>query len=186
MVLVKSKQIKLPSKFHLEGNISRAANIPIVPSTFDGALDSLTLSFADRGIVAFRKPDPSFTFQVSVYALGSNAVEEAMTKLTKYAVAYGGGFLVEYFRNNSDKSRDSIFNMRLQNVQSVTYLGASRDVQRAAQSDMFSRLISAFADEVSNNFIPANQAWIEKHKASSEKQSTSELVKLVARELPPR
>ena len=168
----------------IEGNISRAADIPIVPSTFDGALDTLTLSFADRGIIAFRRPDPSYTLQVSVYALGSRTAEEAMTRETKYAVAYGGGFTVEYFYIDTDRRRVSELNMRLQSLQTITYLGSTKDAHQATQSDMYSRLIAGFAEELSNNLVPANERWIEKYKASSEPRSPRDLARLVTLKLP--
>jgi hypothetical protein len=168
----------------IEGNISRAADIPIVPSSFGGALDALTLSFADRGIVAFRRPDPSYALHVSVYALGSRTAEEAMTRETKYAVAYGGGFLVEYFSIDPDRRRTLELSMRLQSVQSVTYLGTSKDAHRATQADMYSRLVAGFAEELSNNLVPANVGWIEKYKASSELRSPRDLARLVTSKLP--
>ena len=168
----------------IEGNISRAADIPIVPSNFDGALDTLTLSFADRGIIAFRRPDPSFTLQVSIYALGSRTAEEAMTRETKYAVAYGGGFLVEYFSIDPDRRRVNELNMRLQSLQTITYLGSNKDAHRATQADMYSRLISGFADELSNNLVPANERWLEKYKASSEPRSPRDLARQVTSKLP--
>ena len=168
----------------IEGNISRAADIPIVPSTFDGALDTLTLSFADRGIIAFRRPDPSYTLQVSVYALGSRTAEEAMTRETKYAVAYGGGFTVEYFYIDTDRRRVSELNMRLQSLQTITYLGSTKDAHQATQSDMYSRLIAGFAEVLSNNLVPANERWIEKYKASSEPRSPRDLARLVTLKLP--
>ena len=168
----------------IEGNISRVADIPIVPSAFDGALTALTLSLADRGILAFRRPDPSRVIQVSVYALGSHTAEEAMTREKKFAVAYGGGFLVEYFSIDADQRKNLELGMRLQTVQSVTYLGASRDAHKASAPDMFSRLISGFADDVSNNLIPVNVNWLEKFRASTEPRSANELAKLVTSKLP--
>jgi len=168
----------------IEGNISRAADIPIVPSSFDGALDTLTLSFADRGIVAFRRPDPSFILQVSIYALGSRMAEETMTRETKYAVAYGGGFSVEYFSIDPDRRRNSELNMRFQSLQTITYLGSTKDAHRATQADMYSRLIAGFAEELSNNLVPANERWIEKYKASSEPRSPRDLARLVNSKLP--
>jgi hypothetical protein len=168
----------------IEGNISRAADIPIVPSNFDGALDTLTLSFADRGIIAFRRPDPSFTLQVSIYALGSRTAEEAMSRETKYAVAYGGGFLVEYFSIDPDRRRVNELTMRLQSLQTITYLGSNKDAHRATQADMYSRLISGFADELSNNLVPANERWLEKYKASSEPRSPRDLARQVTSKLP--
>jgi hypothetical protein len=168
----------------IEGNISHAADIPIVPSSFGGALDSLTLSFADRGIVAFRRPNPSYALQVSVYALGSHTAEETMTRETKFAVAYGGGFLVEYFSIDPDRRRTPELSIRLQSVQSVTYLGTSKDAHRATQADMYSRLIAGFSEELSSNLVPANVSWIEKYKASSEPRSPRDLARLVTSKFP--
>jgi len=168
----------------VEGNISQAADIPIVPSTFDGALTQLTLSFADRGIVAFLKPDPSHVLQVSVYALVSQAAEEAMTREKKFAVAYGGGFLVEYFSVDPDRQRHLELAMRLQKVQSVTYLGTSLDDHRASSADMFSRLISGFAHEMSSKLIPADALWLENNKAASEPRTATELAQLATAKLP--
>ena len=170
----------------IEGNISQAADIPIVPSTFDGALTQLTLSFADRSIVAFRKPDPSHILQISVYALGARVAEETMTRETKFAVAYGGGFLVEYFSVDPDRQRHLELAMRLQKVQSVTYLGTSLDDQRASSADMFSRLISGFAHEMSSKLIPADALWLENNKAASEPRTATELAQLATAKLPAR
>jgi len=168
----------------VEGNISKAAGIPIVPYSSEGSLNEMTLSFADRGIRAFRKPDPSYLFQINVFGLGSKALEEAMTREKKFAVAYGGGFEVEYFYINPDKNREKLFSVRLQSVQSMSYLGRSRDSRKASDSDMFSRLISAFSDELSSNLIPANLKWIERSKASSEPRSPQEIVNLISTKLP--
>jgi hypothetical protein len=168
----------------VEGNISRAADIPIVPSTFDGALETLTLSFANRGVLAFRKPNPSYLLQVSIYGLGSNRVQEAMTRERQFAVAYGGGFQVDYFSVDPDRRLTNELSMRLQSVQSVTYIGTTEDARRASDADMFSRLIAAFADEMSSNLIPADRRWFEKYKASSEPKSGREMARLVAAKLP--
>ena len=170
----------------IEGNISQAAGIPIVPSSFDGALNQLTLSFADRSIVAFQKPDPSHVLQVSVYALVTRAAEEAMTREKKFAVAYGCGFLVEYFSVDPDRRRHLELSMRLQKVQSVTYLGTSLNDQRANTADMFSRLISGFAHEMSNKLIPADALWLENNKAASEPRTATELAQLALAKLPAR
>ncbi|MDM7943528.1 MAG: hypothetical protein QUV35_12965 [Hydrogenophaga sp.] len=170
----------------IEGNISQAADIPIVPSTFDGALTQLTLSFADRSIVAFQKPDPSHVLQVSVYALVTSSAEEAMTREKKFAVAYGGGFLVEYFSVDPDRRRHLELGMRLQKVQSVTYLGTSLNDQRASAADMFSRLIAGFAHEMSNKLIPADALWLENNKAASEPRTATELAQLATAKLPTR
>lgn len=168
----------------VEGNISRAASIPIVPSSFDGAVSVLTLSFADRGIVAFRKPDPDHVIQVTVYALGSNSLEEAMSVEKKFAVAYGAGFMFEYFKVRADRSQELELSMRLQALKSMDYLGTSKDAHRASAPDMFSRMISSFAYEMSNNLIPANEKWLEKARASSEPKSANELSRLIAAKLP--
>jgi hypothetical protein len=168
----------------IEGNISRAAGIPIVPSSFDGAVSVLTLSLADRGIVAFRKPDPDHVIQITVYALGSSSLEEAMSVEKKFAVAYGCGFKFEYFKVRADRSQELELSMRLQAVKSVDYLGTSKDSHRASAPDMFARMISSFANEISNNLIPANEKWLEKARASSEPKSANELSRLIAAKLP--
>lgn len=181
-----SNRISFMVSSAIEGNISQAANIPIVPSTFDATLNQLTLSFADRSIVAFRKPDPSHVLQVSVYALGSSIAEESMTQEKKFAVAFGGGFLVEYFSVNADHQRKLELDMRLQRVQSVTYLGSSLDAQRASAAEMFARLISGFANEMSNKLIPPDARWLDANKAASESRTGNELAQLAAVKLPNR
>ena len=182
-----AEKVTFKASSAIEGNISRTANIPIVPSTTDqnnDALGILTLSFADRGIVAFRKPDPSYLLQVTVFGLGSRTAEEKMTRETKFAVAYGGGFQIEYFSLDADRKRIPELSMRLQSVQSVTYIGTTSNAHQTSQGDMFTRLISGFADELSNNLIPANPQWLDKNKASSESRSAQELARLISAKLP--
>lgn len=168
----------------VEGNISKSADIPLVPTTFDEALNQITLSFADRGIVAFAKPDPNYVLQVTVYALRSQEEKRALSKESEFAIAYGGGFEVEYFSVDPDRRRKKEFGVRLQSIQSVGFLATTRDAHQASGADMFSRLVSNFSDELSANLIPANSNWIEKRKASSESRGARELAELISSKLP--
>lgn len=168
----------------VEGNISRSADIPLVPSTFDEALNQITLSFADRGIIAFTKPNPDQILQINVYALRSREEKRALSKESEFAIAYGGGFEIEYFSVDPDRRRKKEFGIRLQSIQSVGFLATSREVHQANDADMYSRLISHFSDELSANLIPANLNWIEMRKAGSELRGTRELVELISSKLP--
>jgi len=168
----------------IESNISRSANIPIVPGGLDSALGELTLSFADRGVVAFRKPDPSYVLDVSVYVLASRSAEEAMTRERKFSTAFVGGFQVDYSAVDPDRRLTNELSLRLQKQGVISYLGTTKDARKFDNAEQFSRLISAFADELSGNLIPANVKWLEQAKAGSEKKTPAEMAKLIRSRLP--
>jgi len=168
----------------IESNISRSANIPIVPGGLDSALGELTLSFADRGIVAFRKPDPSYVLDVSVYVLASRSAEEAIARERKFSTAFVGGFQVDYSSVDPDRRLTNEVSLRLQKQGAISYIGTTKDARKFDNAEQFSRLISAFADELSNNLIPSNVKWLEQAKAGSEKKSPAEMAKLIRSRLP--
>jgi hypothetical protein len=168
----------------IESNISKAANIPIVPGGLDSALDTLTLSFADTGVVAFRKPNPSYTLDVAVYLLASRSAEEAMTRERKFSTGYVGGFQVDYSSVEADRSLTNELSLRLQKQGFISYIGMSRDARKFDNAEQFARLISGFADELSSNLIPANLKWLEQAKAGSEKKTPAEMAKLIRGKLP--
>jgi hypothetical protein len=169
----------------IESNISRSANIPIVPGSLDSALDNLSLSFADRP-VAFRKPAPSYLLDVSVYILASSSGEEAMTRERKFVTAFVGGFQVDYssVEEDPDRKLTNLLSLRLQKQGLISYIGATKDARKYDNAEQFSRLISGFADELSSNLIPANVKWLEQAKAGSEKKTPAEMAKLVRCKFP--
>jgi hypothetical protein len=167
----------------IEANLSRTANIPIVPSGYDGAVEQLTLHFADRGVVAFRNPDPSSVLDLTVYGLRAIRKQQAMTSESKFLVAHGGGFRLDYSRLDADRRKNSEFSMRLKAVQSTSYSGATADARRIDDASAFSALIMNFAEQLSSSLAPADPKWLEQAKADSEQRSVQELVQLT-RKLP--
>jgi len=167
----------------LEANISRAANIPIVPVGTDGSLGQLTLRFADR-TEAFNKPDPSYILEISVYVLGNYSAEEALVREKQFVTLFVGGFQVDYYKVMPDKSRINEVSLRLQKQDTISYLGKTRGARQFSDAEQYSRLISAFSDELSTNLIPANVTWLEKSKAGSEKKSADDMAKLIRAKFP--
>lgn len=163
----------------VEANLSRAADIPLVPSTYDGALEQITLNFANRGIIAFRKADPSYIFDVSIFALRSVSGEQSMSREKKFLVSYGGGFQLEYLKNDANQQKSSEFSFRMKSVQNVSFIGASIESRRFDNAAMYASLVMNFAEQLSTNVIPANTKWLEIAKAESEPKSVQEIVQLL-------
>lgn len=161
----------------IEANLSRAADIPLVPSTFDQALEHLTLSFANSNVIAFRKPDPSYTYDLTIFGLRSFTAEQAMSREKKFLVSYGGGFQFDYFKIDANRQRSAEISVRLKSVQSVSYVGSTQDARRFDNAAMYSSLVMNFAEQLSTNLVPLNAKWLEQAKADSETQSVPELVR---------
>jgi hypothetical protein len=169
----------------IEANLSRAADIPIVPSGYSGALEQLTLNFADRGVVAFRNPDPSSVIDLTVYGLRAVRQQQAMSRETKFLVAHGGGFQLDYMRVDADRKKRSEFSMKLKSVQTRSYSGTTADARRIDDASAFAALVMNFAEQMSTSLTPADAKWLEQAKADSETRSVQELVQLT-RKLPTR
>lgn len=181
----KAAEVSFRATSIIEANLSRTANIPIVPSGYDGALEQLTLNFADRGVVAFRNPDPSSVVDLTVYGLRAVRRQEAMTRETKFLVAHGGGFQLDYSQLDGDRQKTNEFSMRLKAVQIRSYSGASADARRVDDATAFAALIMNFAEQLSSSLTPADANWLEQAKADTETRSVQELV-LLTRKLPMR
>jgi len=163
----------------IESGISTSANIPIVPASADGAINELKLSFADRGGVAFRNPDPSFSLDVSVYALASQTAEQRGQTQSGFMTRFVSGFQVDYSAIDPDKRRTLELSLRLQKQVAITFFGSSADARRFDLGEQYVALISQFAEELSSNLIPANEKWLDQQKAGSETKSAREMAQLV-------
>lgn len=168
----------------LEAGISSAANIPIVPASADGSLNELKLSFADRGGMAFRNPDPSFSLDVSVYVLASQTAEQQAQTLRGYVTRFVGGFQVDYSKIDGDKRRDTVVSLRLQKQAAITYFGSSVDARKFEIGDQYLALITLFSEDLVQNLIPANEKWLDQHRAGSETKSARQMFELIRKELP--
>lgn len=169
----------------IAAGISTAANIPIVPSSSDGAIQEVSLSFAGRGGMAFKNPDPSKSLDVLTYVLSSESAQAKGLRTSKFITMYLGGFEMNFSSiDPDDKKKKPLVSLRLRRLSTTEFYGNSVNDRKINQGDQFVALITAFSEDLSNNLIPANQKWLEQSKAGSEKKSVREMVKLIRDELP--
>ena len=169
----------------IESNLSRTAGIPLVPAGSSGALEAMTLSFADRGIVAFRTPDPSHMLELTVFGLRSFASEQELSREKRITLAFGGGFQLDYSRIDADRRKSGEFSVRLKSVQSRSFIASSRDSRRISNAAAYGSLVLGFAEQLSTNIVPANPKWLDSVRADSEPQSVAQIVRHLKR-LPSR
>ncbi len=175
----------------IEANISREANIPLVPISDSaqfgqpaGVTDKLTLSFADRGVLAFRNPDPSDILDFTVIALKSAAVEQAMSREKKIALVYGAGIQIDYAKVAPDRSQVPQLSIRLKHVLSRSFIGASSASRQIDNRTAFGSLLMSFADQLSTNLVRVDRRWLESAKADSDARTVGDLARLLSERLP--
>lgn len=175
----------------IEANISRVAEIPLVPfprtgsgDAPAGAIGHLTLSFGDRGDLAFRNPDPSDVLDFTVTALKTAVIEQALSREKRIALVFGAGVQVDYARVAPDRSKVPELSVRLKHVQSRSFIGASSASRQIDNRAAFGALLMNFADQMSTNLVKADRRWLETAKADSETRSVDDLARLLRERLP--
>lgn len=175
----------------LEANISRFAEIPLVPNlrtgegqTPAGVADKLTLSFADGGVRAFRNPDPSDILDFTVIALKSAVVEQALSQQKRIALVFGAGVQVDSARIAPGGSREHQLSIRLKHVQSRSFIGASSASRQIDNRTAFGALLMNFAEQMSTNLVKVDRRWLEIAKADSDTRSVDDLARLLRERLP--
>ena len=169
----------------IEANISRVAEIPLVPSLHEndpdrtrGVIDTLTLSFADRGVIAFRNPEPSDILDFTVTALKSVTVEQAMSREKRITLVFGAGVQVDYSKAGPDGRRPEL-SIRLKHILSRSFIGASAASRQIDSQAAFGALLMNFADQLSTNLVKVDRRWLESAKADSEPRSADDLARLL-------